>query len=129
MLKKSGALLLLMLYLVTGIGFAINLHYCGKLVTGIKIDASFSSCNKHGMLPGMKCCKNKRIDIKIKDAHQSQAPTFLGKIFTLKLAAVNYIPVYLLPQSLWIERSYYRGPPDKLISVTPVFLKNCNFRI
>lgn len=81
------------------------------------------------MMPGMKCCKNKRIDIKIKDAHQGETHSFLSKIFSFKLAAVNYIPVYLLPPSLWFQRSYYRGPPDKRISATPVFLKNCNFRI
>lgn len=81
------------------------------------------------MMPGMKCCKNKRIDIRIKDAHEGQAPTFLGKIITLKLTALNYMPLYLLPQPVCVKRSSYRGPPDRLISLTPVFLKNCNFRI
>ena len=117
------------MYLITGIGFAINLHYCGKLITSVKIDASFKSCKETGMMPGMKCCKNKRIDIKIKDAHQGQSQSFLSKIFSFKLTAVHYIETNLLPQSLWFECASYRGPPDKLASVTPVFLKNCNFRI
>ncbi len=129
MLKRSGALLLLMLYLVTGIGFAINLHYCGKLVTSVNIGASFTGCKKTGMMPGMKCCRNKRIDIKLKDSHQGESHSFLSKIFGFKLTAINYIPSFLLPQPLWMERRSYRGPPDKLASVKPVFLKNRNFRI
>src|ERR1700744_3247826 len=119
MLKRSGALLLLVLYLVTGIGFAINLHYCGKLVTSVNIDASFTSCKKPGMMQGMKCCRNKRIDIKIKDSHQGESHSFLSKIFSFKLTAINYIPSFLLPQPLWMERSFYRGPPDKLVFVNP----------
>jgi len=122
-------LLLLLLYLVTGIGFAINLHYCGKLVTSVRIDTSLKSCREPGMMPGMKCCKNKRIDIKLKDAHQGQSHSFLSKIFSFKLTAINYVPVFLLPQSLLPEQTFYRGPPDKLVSVTPAYLKNCNFRI
>jgi hypothetical protein len=129
MLKRSGALLLLVLYLITGIGFAITLHYCGNLVTSVKIGASFSSCKKQGMMPGMKCCKNKRIDIKIKDSHQGESQSFLSKLFGFRLSAVNYIPTFLLPQSIWTGRSYYRGPPDRLAFVTPVFIKNRNFRI
>lgn len=81
------------------------------------------------MMPGMKCCKNKRIDIKIKDAHQGQVQSFLSKVFSLKLTAVNYVPAFLLPQPLWLDRFYDRGPPDKLAAVTPVFIKHCNFRI
>lgn len=129
MLKRSGALLLLVLYLVTGIGFAINLHYCGKLVTSVKLGEALSSCKKSGMMPGMKCCRNKRIDIKIKDSHQSESHSFLSQLFGFKLSAINHVPVPLLPRLFWIERFDYRGPPDKVAAVTPVFLKNRNLRI
>lgn len=129
MLKRSGTLLLLALYLITGIGFAINLHYCGKLVTDVKIDAAFTSCKKAGMMPGMKCCRNRRIDIKIKDAHQGQAPSFLSKIFSFKLTAANYIPAFRLPQPWAFEPTYYHSPPGKLACVRPAFLKNRSFRI
>jgi hypothetical protein len=129
MLKRSGAWLLLVMYLITGIGFAINLHYCGKLVTSVSIETSLKSCKEPGMMAGMKCCKNKRIDIKIKDAHQNETQSFLSKVFSFKLTAVHYVPVFLLPKALWLDRSYYRGPPDKPVSVTAVFLKNRNFRI
>jgi hypothetical protein len=129
MLKRSGILLLLLLYLITGIGFAVNLHYCGKLITSVEIGASLKSCNETGMMRGMKCCKNKRIDIKLKDAHQGQSQSFLGKLFSFKLVAVNHLPVQLLPQTFLYSHSCYLGPPGKLICATPVFIKNCTFRI
>ena len=129
MLKRSGTLLLLMIYLVTGIGFAVNLHYCGKLVTSVKIDASLKNCNETGMMPGMKCCKNKRIDIKLKDAHQGLSHSFLTKLFSFKLAAASLIPERFLPLAFLYKASAYRGPPDRLVTATPVFIKNCTFRI
>ena len=129
MLKRSDTFLLLLLYLITGIGFAVNLHYCGKLITTVKIDASLKSCEKTGMMPGMKCCKNKRIDIKLKDVHQGQAHSFLSKLFSFKVIAASFVPEHFLPQAFLYSPSSYRGPPDRLVTITPVFIKNCTFRI
>jgi len=129
MLKRSGTLLLLLLYLVTGIGFAVNLHYCGKLITSVKIDASLKSCQETGMMPGMKCCKNKRINIKLKDFHQGQSHSFLSKLFSFRLIAANFASVQFLPQAFLYSPSSYRGPPGRLVTATSVFIKNCTFRI
>jgi hypothetical protein len=129
MLKRSGALLLLLLYLVTGIGFVINLHYCGKLITSVKIDTTLKSCKESGMMTGMKCCKNKRIDIKIKDAHKSQAPTLLSRIFSFRLTAINLRYMPIIPVAVVCDKVNYRGPPERLCSGAPIFLKNQNFRI
>jgi hypothetical protein len=36
MIKKQGALLLALLYIITVAGFALNLHYCGDRVADVK---------------------------------------------------------------------------------------------
>ena len=128
MFKRSGAIVLTLLYLVTVSGFALNLHYCGKLLTAVKIDAPAKACN-NGMPGQMKCCKNKQIIIKIKDAHQSEAGSFLNKIFGFEVAKFPLASISLHAPSIITEAAFDRGPPEPLLNNTPVFIKNCTFLI
>ena len=80
-----------MLYLIMAVGFALNLHYCGTLVTAVKIDIAAKDC-MHSTMPGkMNCCKNKQTDIKIKDGHQYHAPSFLSKIFSCEVVDLPFV--------------------------------------
>ena len=128
MFKRSGAILLTLLYLVTVTGFALNLQYCGKLLTDVKIDAPAKGCNDP-MAGKMKCCKNKQIIIKIKDAHQSETGSFLNKIFGFEVARLPLANITFYTPSVFTLTTFDRGPPDPLLSNIPVFIKNCTFRI
>src|SRR6201991_94323 len=86
MFKRSGAIILTILYVITAMGFALNLHYCGKTITAVKIDAPAKGCNANMMSGKMKCCSEKHIDIKIKDSHVGEFPSFLGKLFSFHIA-------------------------------------------
>ena len=128
MLKRITTLFLTKVYLITALGFALNLHYCGQVLASVKIDAPAKVCKT---LSGrkMKCCTEKHIDIQIKDSHQGAFPSFLGKLFSFHIAKLPLTKlVFNIPLT---ERSIIsnKAPPDDLFSATPVFIKNCTFRI
>lgn len=127
MIKRSGALLLMMLYMVTVSGIAFNLHYCGKLLASVKLELPVKSCLK---LDGskMKCCKDKQITVKVKDAHQHASFSFLAKTFVFDVPKTilnwNAPAQQTIQQSLLYTASPH-APPDKVA----VFVKNCTFLI
>jgi hypothetical protein len=126
MLKKSGAILLVLLYTFTVSGFAINLHYCGKLLASVKISAPVESCTK-GMKK-MKCCNDKQIQVKVKDAHQNASFNFIAKTFAFivpKTFFSDYLPVENIPAKKLLAAASPHAPPDAVA----VFVKNCTFRI
>jgi hypothetical protein len=130
MFKRSGAIVLTMLYLVTAMGFAINLRYCGKVITAVKINAPVKSCNSNLASSKMKCCTEKQIDIKIKDSHVGEFPTFLGKLFSFHIAKLPFANVVFNIPVTATQATIGRAPPNQpLANNVPVFIKNCTFRI
>lgn len=125
MLKKISVLTILLLYLVTASGFALNLHYCGTYLASVKIDAPAKKCGP----AKMKCCHDKHVEVKVKDAHQGQSSlSLLAKLFYLNLPKLPF-EEYLMPsQEPSLNTPTDRGPPDRACS-TPKYLKNCVFRI
>ncbi|RYY20012.1 MAG: hypothetical protein EOP41_09370, partial [Sphingobacteriaceae bacterium] len=71
MLKKSGLVLVALLYLITANGFAMNLHFCGESIASVKLNEAAKDC---GM--SSKCCKNTHLEVKVKDAHQTAYTVF-----------------------------------------------------
>ena len=128
MLKRSVVIVLAMLYLVTVSGFALNLHYCFNRLSSVKIDAPANACVKV-LQPGkMKCCKDKHIEIKVKDTHQAGSPAYWGKFFPVMLHSFTLADFTFSFKNASIQQLSYRGPPP-LPPGTPLFLKNCTFRI
>jgi hypothetical protein len=126
MLKKSGAILLVLLYTLTVSGFAINLHYCGKLLASVKISAPVESCSKS--MKKMKCCNDKQIQVKVKDAHQNASFNFIAKTFAFDIPKTffsNYLPVENVQAKKLLAAASPHAPPDAVA----VFVKNCAFRI
>lgn len=115
----------MLLYLVTASGFALNLHYCGKTLQSVKIDAPAKKCGP----VKMKCCRDKHLEVKVKDTHKSAAShSLLSKLFMVDLPKLPF-EEYLFPeQEIAANISANRGPPDGGCK-TPVYIKNCTFRI
>jgi hypothetical protein len=128
MLKRSVAILLVMLYVSTVSGFALNLHYCFNRLSSVRIDAPSKACTKSVAACKMKCCKDKHIDIKVKDAHQTGAKSPITRIFNGDLAFILLGDISFKIPGNSIAIVSYRGPPDGLHK-SPLFLKNCTFRI
>ncbi len=127
MIKRSGALLLMMLYVVTVSGIALNLHYCGKLLASVKLELPSKSCLK---VDGskMKCCKDKQITIKVKDAHQNATFNFLAKSFVFDVPKTifnDFVPAQQIITTRLLYTASPHAPPDKV----SLFVKNCTFLI
>jgi hypothetical protein len=116
----------MMLYVVTVSGFALNLHYCFNRLASVKIDAP-ASCGKGLETSKMKCCKDRHVDVKVKDAHQNSSASFLGKIFAFDLLKPLFADFSFALQNRFIESLSDRGPPRS--PDVPIFLKNNIFRI
>ncbi len=120
-------LLMTLLYSVTVFGFALNLHYCGKLLASVNIDSPSKSCTKL-LESKMKCCKDKQIEIKVKDAHQNASFTFLSKVYVFDLPKLFTGSFIVSPQAS-VAALLYAAAPHAPPGSTPVFIKNCTFRI
>lgn len=129
MFKKLGAIVLTILYLVTAVGFVLNLRYCGKLITAVKIDVPTKNCGNSLMNGKMKCCSEKHFNIKIKDSHQGEFPSFLGRLFSFHVGKMPFANIAFNVPVAAGEKIPGRAPPDLLLNNTPVFIKNCTFRI
>jgi hypothetical protein len=126
MLKRIPAVSLLVIYLITSTGFALNLHYCGKTVSRISINKTTSCCAKSEK--PMKCCHDQTVDIRLSGNYVQAEKVNAGKTFELTLflepgfrfnqPAAKTAPCDIL---------FAHGPP--LITAVPIFLKNRIFRI
>ena len=127
MIKRSAIIGLLVLYVITVSGFALNLHYCFNRLASVNLDVPASICTKVLQPFKMKCCKDSKVEIKVKDAHQSSSPEFGSKFFPVHLPVVTFANVSLFAQSAYVNNVAGRGPP--LVTDVLLFLKNRVFRI
>jgi hypothetical protein len=126
MLKRLVIIVLAMLYLTTVSGFALNLHYCFNRLASVKVDAPANSCVKL-QSSKMKCCKDQKIEIKVKDAHQNNSPLHWSKFFPIALPVSAFVILAPIVQDQVITNTTERGPPKA--PGIPVFIKNLIFRI
>ena len=137
-MKRIIASILAVLYLSTSMGATVHLHYCmGRLVAWGLMDKESKDCISCGMAKdvamkgcsvGMKnCCHDEHKHIQ-GDRAQKPAQSFVEWKGTPALVALPFTgwnePVVFAPA---IARPVANGPP--LTGKTPVFLRNCNFRI
>lgn len=129
MIKKSGVILLAVLYTITAAGFALNLHYCGNTVASVKINAPAKSCQEPMAKSKMNCCKDTKLDVKVKDGHQAEQASFLAKIYAFEIPKLPFEDFSFSPQQAATHHFFDRGPPDIPSQKVSVYLKNCLFRI
>lgn len=127
MLKRPVAIVLMMLYVITVSGFALNFHYCFNRLNSVKIDAPANACTKLLKTSKMKCCQDRHIEVKVKDSHQAGSPSFWGKFFIFDLPTLSLPDFSFSFQNAPVEKLLDRGPPRT--PVAPIFIKNCTFRI
>jgi hypothetical protein len=128
MIKRSGALILTLLYLVTVTGFALNLHYCLSQVYSVNINTSAKSCSKLDA-GSMKCCHNKHFEVKVKDAHKAQSTSELSKTFNLSLPVLPFADPLFTAKPGFLADILYKDLPDPPLNNIPAFLKNHTFLI
>jgi len=127
MIKRSAVIVLTLLYLVTTVGFALNLHYCFNRVTSVNFDTPAKSC---GMaIRELKCCKKKHLVVKVSDAHQGKSLTAALSLPMVKLAPFGLPNFFLCARQSLAEANFRVNSPDPPPGNVISYLKNCVFRI
>jgi hypothetical protein len=128
-MKKAGVLFLVLMYAITSTGFALNLHYCGNRVADVKINAPAKSCIKPMAKSKMKCCKDTKLDVKVKDSHESQPVSFLPKLSPVDVPRSAFEDFILPVHQMLLDLFFDRGPPQAPKQNVPAFIKNRTLKI
>jgi hypothetical protein len=129
MAKKSGALFLTKLYIITVIGFALNLHFCEGALASVRIDGPAKTCIKVPPTGKMNGCNDKQVDVKIKDAHQAESPSFFSQIFGFEITQIPFGAYVLSAQQAVVEKLSNKPPPPPPSGKTSQFIKNCTLKL
>lgn len=129
-LKQKIALGLCAFYLISVIGIALSLHFCGGKLASVQFSktAGCKFCKAmEKKAADNSCCKNSKIDAKVKDSHQSATKVNLPKNYGVQhfLAPVfTEIIRTLLPKLL--SKAENKAPPFS--ARVSLYAYNCVFR-
>ena len=131
-MKKLLITVLAVFYLGTSSGATVHFHYCmGELIEwGLSDDSSEgeNDCSNCGMKKGVyeNCCKDQKQELKIKDSQKAPLSIFQAKIFAMEPVIYPILQVKALPP---FSEHYSFNNSVPRTGKTPVFIRNCNFRI
>lgn len=128
-LKQKIALGLCAFYLISVIGVALSLHFCGGQLSAVHFTevAHCKGCKAEKTVKADNCCKNTAIDAKIKDSHQSGLKVELPKNYSIQLFLTPFlseIAERILPHLF--SKSKKEAPP--LSARLSLYAYNCVFR-
>ena len=129
-MKKILVVILLFTYSFAASGATVELHYCmGKLIGWDFEYTSKNDCRNCNIKtkPAKGCCDNKQLQAKV---DKDQQAAYNNILFTNNHFAI--VPSYTIIEDgvingITIVHPSIHAPP--LISETPAYLLNCNFRI
>lgn len=117
-------------YLMSIIGIALNMHFCGGQLSAVR----FTETAKCGACKGAEkkkqnsgCCKDTSVEAKVKDSHEAGVKVAVPKDFSLELflgPMMSDALHFLLPNLF--SRTENKAPP--LSSVLSLHAFNCVFR-
>jgi hypothetical protein len=130
--KRKIALSLAILYVVSVIGVALSLHFCGGKLASVKFYSNVKSCKLCKDIPDEKkdddCCKNTHFTAKVKDSHNTQAQAELPKLFSIQLFIIQpTIDFVQNLSSVFVKRISNKAPP--ISGRLSLHVLNCAFRI
>ena len=130
-LKQKLAVSLCTFYLVCVIGVALSLHFCGGKLAAVSATNTQASCKYCKSEPLAKkddnCCKNTKIDVKVKDSHQVQSSVEVPKLFSVDAIiprAFYTVFEYFLPH---LFNKFEDKAPPKVPGIA-LHVMNCVFR-
>lgn len=126
-MKKLAVILIMLLYGFTSTGMTLQLHYCcGKLKSVELFATEKKDCGMSHKMGSKPCCETKEFSgnqhsdqlLQLQAINLMVAPADIP-------APVAHTPEIILPQTITHEASD-TSPPD---ASTPIFIRNCVFRI
>jgi len=128
-MKKFAVIFMMLLYGATGIGFAMNVHFYSGTIASVKINSSIPTCSPDG--EKTKGCTDKKVDVKVKDAHQAETSSKAQGMFSFELPGFSLSDFVPAAQQALLEKLFDKSPPatpSPTPKVEPL-LKNRNLRI
>ena len=128
-MKKFAVIFMMLLYGVTGAGFAMNVHFCSGTVASVKINAAATKCGPDN--EKMKGCSDKKVDVKVKDAHQAETSSKAPGIFSFELPGLSLSDFVPAAHQALLEKLFDKSPPPAPPPTPKVepFIRNRNLRI
>lgn len=129
-LRQKLTLGLCAFYLMSIIGIALNMHFCGGELSSVR----FSETAKCGACKGAEkmkksssCCKDTAVEAKVKDSHEAGVKVAVPKDFSLELFLGPLISdaLHVILPNLF-SKAENKAPP--LSSVLSLHAFNCVFR-
>ena len=130
-LKQKLALSLCTFYLVSVIGVALSMHFCGGKLASVSVYTDRAAC-KYCMAEAKDkkddgCCKNTKVDVKVKDSHQAESSFKLPKLFSLETFIPTKFSELFKPFiPAFLSKLENKAPPRSTSVAIHVF--NCVFR-
>jgi len=129
-LKQKLAISLCAFYVISVIGVALSLHFCGgKLaaVSAINAKVACKYCKAEPLAQKENdCCKNTKVDLKVKDSHQVESVVKLPKLFSIDVffnETVQNVLGKFLPALF--NKLENKAPPKSGVAL---HVMNCVFR-
>jgi hypothetical protein len=129
-MQQKLAAALCAFYLITVIGFAVNMHFCSGKLSSVKLNetAKCSACKSEKALAKKHdCCETSSIEAKITDSHEAGFKVKLPQDFSITLFLTQRFS--FLAESVRtfsIAGALNKAPP--LSSIFSLHLLNCVFR-
>ena len=130
-LKQKFALSLCTFYLVSVIGVALSMHFCGGKLASVSVYTDRAACKyckaevKDKKDDG--CCKNTKVDVKVKDSHQAESSFKLPKLFSLEtFIPTKFSELFKPVIPAFFSKLENKAPPRSTSVAIHVF--NCVFR-
>jgi hypothetical protein len=130
-LKQKLAIGLCAFYIFSVIGIALSMHFCGGKLASVAVNSNKTACKFCKAEPVEKkdngCCKNTKVELKVKDDHQVGKSFQFAKLFSVDLflptnfinQVKNYVP-------LFFTKLINKAPPK--VPKVAVHIFNCIFR-
>lgn len=129
-LRQKIALGLCAFYLISVIGVALSLHFCGGELSSVHFTevAKCKGCKGDAkMAESNKCCKNTAVDAKIKDSHESGLKVNVPKNYSIQLfLAPFFTAVFRAVLPMLFNEAENKAPP--LSARVSLYAYNCVFR-
>ncbi|RZK55071.1 MAG: hypothetical protein EOO91_14765 [Pedobacter sp.] len=130
-LKQKLAIGLCTFYLLSVIGVALSIHFCGGKLASVSVTNAQAACKYCKAETADKkddgCCKNTKIEAKVKDSHQVESSFKLPKLFSFE-TLLHPKFADLLSQILpsYFSKVVNKSPPKSKGVALHIF--NCVFR-
>ena len=133
-MKRSLIIIFLVTYILSVSGMTMNMHYCGGELSSVNLGWFTSGqdvkcgCGKKEM--SSNCCKDKKLSLKLKDAHKKPVQLFdFTKRCFQKPVAIWYTPLcYSLQTYTQLNKLFFfHDPPEPIARKILLFV--CILRI